>query len=395
MNAYVERFTLGREGGASIAIKDCIDIAGHATRGGSAALADSAPAALHAEAVRLLLAAGWLINGKTTMHELAYGMTGINHWAGTPRNAQHAPWIPGGSSSGSAVAVGDGEADAALGSDTGGSIRLPAACCGVIGFKPTFGRVSRAGAWPRDSSLDCVGPLAREMRVLNHVMAAIVPAFDAALANTPQAQARVGVVATGSDAAIEAALHQALGASGWHTEQRALPGLDAAFQAGMTIINVETWAAFGHLLGSGKVGADVAARLAAASATTDAARAAAEQVRRAFTDEIDRALDGVDALVLPTLPSLPPTLAEVAAGQPVLALSRLVRPFNLSGHPALSLPIPLAAGSPWKAGLQLIGRKGDDERLCALALHLQDMLDHHAVPSHLPDHSPDQPQEQP
>ena len=381
MTTFTKRFVLGSFEGRSIAIKDCIDIAGHATRSGSPALTDTAPAVEHAAVVRLLLADGWRITGKTTMHELAYGMTGINAWAGTPRNPQQPDWIPGGSSSGSAAAVGAGEVDAALGSDTGGSIRLPAACCGVIGFKPTFGRVSRVGAWPRESSLDCIGPFANDMQVLNRVMCAIAPDFNETLANTPQAAARIGVVATGSDAVIEAALSDALRASGWDTEDRALPGLQASFQAGMTIINVETWAAFGHLLATGNVGADVATRLQAAGATTDDARVAAEGVRRAFAEEIDRALDGVDALVMPTLPSLPPTLAEVAAGHPVLALSRLVRPFNLSGHPALSFPVPVAADDgkpPVKAGLQLIGRRGDDERLCALALHLQAALNNNA-----------------
>ena len=390
MSAFTERFMLGRFEGRSIAIKDCIDIAGHATRGGSAALIDAAPATEHADVVRQLLADGWLITGKTTMHELAYGMTGINAWAGTPRNPQHADWIPGGSSSGSAAAVGAGEVDAALGSDTGGSIRLPAACCGVIGFKPTFGRVSRAGAWPRESSLDCVGPFANDMLVLNRVMRAIAPDFNEKLANMPRARARIGVVATGSDAVIEAALADALRASGWDTAARALPGLQAAFQAGVAIINIETWAAFGHLLATGNVGADVATRLQAAGATTEDARLAAEDARRAFIEQIDRALDGVDALAMPTLPTLPPTLAEVAAGHPVLALSRLVRPFNLSGHPALSFPIPVAAddgGPPVKAGLQLIGRKGDDERLCALALHLQAALNTTAVSTQQQEHS--------
>jgi amidase len=307
------------------------------------------------------------------MHELAYGMTGVNPFAGTPLNPQDPALIPGGSSSGSAAAVGSGEVDAALGSDTGGSIRLPAACCGVPGLKPTFGRVSRQGAWPRESSLDCVGPFARDALLLTSVMRAIVQDFDATKAARPLAKARVGVLATGSDAPVEAALAAALGATGWQQERRELPGMQAAFEAAMTLINLETWTAFGHLLKSDQVGPDVAARLTAASLVKEDARREAEHVRASFNAEVHRALEGVDALVLPTLPSLPPTLADVAAGQPVLALSRLVRPFNLSGHPALSYPIPVPA-THVKAGLQLVGRKGDDERLCALALHLERVL---------------------
>jgi len=373
MSTFVDRFNLGDRHGPTIAIKDCIDIEGMPTRAGSAALADILPAQRNAVVVDALIRAGWHIVGKTTMHELAYGMTGVNPFAGTPLNPQDPALIPGGSSSGSAAAVGHGDVDAALGSDTGGSIRLPAACCGVVGLKPTFGRVSRRGAWPRESSLDCVGPFARDVVVLTGVMRAIAQDFDTTTAARPLAQARVGVLATGSDAPVEAALAAALRATGWQQEPRALAGMQAAFEAAMTVINLETWAAFGHLLNSGQVGPDVAARLAAASLTPEDARREAEHVRANFSAEIDRALEGVDALVLPTLPSLPPTVAEVAAGHPVLALSRLVRPFNLSGHPALSYPIPVPA-VPIKAGLQLVGRKGDDERLCALALHLGHVL---------------------
>lgn len=373
MSAFVDRFDLGDRDGPTIAIKDCIDIEGMPTRAGSAALADMLPAQRDAVVVDALVRAGWHIVGKTTMHELAYGMTGVNPFAGTPLNPQDPALIPGGSSSGSAAAVGSGDVDAALGSDTGGSIRLPAACCGVVGMKPTFGRVSRQGAWPRESSLDCVGPFGRNAVVLTGVMRAIAPGFDAVRAARPLANARVGVVATGSDAVVDAALTAALRTAGWQKARRELPGMQAAFDAAIAVINQETWSAFGHLLEGGKVGADVAGRLRAAGLTTADARQRAEQVRLAFIAEVDHALEGVDALILPTLPSLPPTLAEVAAGHSVITLSRLVRPFNLSGHPALSYPIPVPA-THVKAGLQLVGRKGDDERLCALALHLERVL---------------------
>ena len=373
MSAFVQRLSVGDARGPTIAVKDCIDIAGWPTRSGSAALADAPDARADAAAVRALLDAGWHIVGKTTMHELAYGMSGINRWAGTPLNPQDPSLITGGSSSGSAAAVGAGEVDAALGSDTGGSIRLPAACCGVIGLKPSFGRVDRRGAQPPTSSLDCVGPFTREMNVMNLVMAAITPGFDGAAAGTALAGARIGVVDARADPAIGAAVAAALQASGWQCAPSALPGLQAAFEAGLTIINHETWAAFGHLVASGKVGQDVAQRLLAASATTDQDRQAAEQVREQFSLEVDRALADVDALVLPTLPSLPPSLADIEGGLSIVTLSAMVRPFNLSGHPALSFPVPLAGGA-LTTGLQLVGRKGEDERLCALALHLERSL---------------------
>src|ERR1700722_17061924 len=158
MNEFISEFTLGDADGPSIALKDTIDVAGYPTTAASRALLDTPPAQSHADVVDRLLAQGWRVVGKTNMHELAFGMTGINDFTGTPRNPQDVTRIPGGSSCGSAAAVGLKLADAALGTDTGGSIRGPAACCGVAGFKPTFGRLSRRGVAPRESSLDCVGP---------------------------------------------------------------------------------------------------------------------------------------------------------------------------------------------------------------------------------------------
>lgn len=371
-NALLSRFHLGGSG-PTVAIKDCIDIAGQATRGGSAALADAPPATAHADVVRKLLDAGWQITARANMHELAYGMTGINDWNGTAVNPQDASRMTGGSSSGSASAVGAGLVDMSIGSDTGGSIRLPAACCGVIGFKPTFGRVSRAGAYPAVSSLDCVGPFARSMDLIISAMASIAPGFDRAAATAAAAQARVKLVTVQADPEIAEAVAAAFAASGWQGDAWTPHHMHAAFEAGMTLINRETHDAFGHLLGLGKLGADIEKRLSAAAATTDDAVAHAEAVRTAFSAEVDAALVDADALLLPTLPSLPPTLEAIRQGSSVLMLSSLVRPFNLSGHPALSIPVPIA-GSPLKAGLQLVGRKGEDERLCALGLHLEQAL---------------------
>lgn len=195
MTGFIETFSLGGPG-PTIAIKDTIDIAGRRTTGASRALADAPPAERHAEVVQRVLDAGWRIVGKANMHELAFGMTGINDYMGTPVNPQDPTRIPGGSSSGSASLVGLGLVDAALGTDTGGSIRGPAACCGVIGLKPTFGRVSRRGVAPVDSTLDCVGPFARDIATLAAAMAAIAPDFDARAAARALAACRVAIVET-------------------------------------------------------------------------------------------------------------------------------------------------------------------------------------------------------
>lgn len=158
-------------------VKDTIDIAGFATRAGSQALENAAAAQEHAQVVEALLAGNCRILGKTSLHELAFGTTGINHWSGTADNPLYPGLIPGGSSSGSAAAVAAGLVDFALGTDTGGSVRVPAACCGVFGLKPTFGRISRAGVMPGVSSLDCVGPFAASMELLIAAMQVIDPGF--------------------------------------------------------------------------------------------------------------------------------------------------------------------------------------------------------------------------
>lgn len=372
-NAFVSRFSIGGTGPA-VAIKDSIDVAGWRTVAGCKALAEVPPATEHAEVVSRLIEAGWNIVGKTTMHELAFGISGINEFAGTPVNAHAPDRIPGGSSSGSAAAVAAGEVEIALGTDTGGSIRMPAACCGVVGLKPTFGRISRHGVHPLESSLDCVGPIARSVQGIAMAMAVIAPDFDAARAQGMGRTVRLGLVdGIQAEPGIRDAIAAALKLAGIDVRRVSLDDIDLAYQAGMQVINGETWAAFGHLASHGGLQDDVRKRLFAARSVSRADLDRAEQVRREFTAQVDAALAQVDALVLPTLPELPPTLATVREGAPILGLTSLMRPFNLSGHPALTLPVPVA-GTTVRAGLQLVGRKHDDEALCAIAACLERAL---------------------
>lgn len=349
-------------GGLTVAVKDCLDVRGYPTRLGSGALVDPAPAPAHAQVVANILAGGGSITGKAHMHELAYGVTGINAAFGTPLNPLYPELIPGGSSSGSAAAVAAGLADVAIGTDTGGSIRLPATCCGVFGLKPTFGRVSRAGCHPARSSLDCVGPFARDVAGLEAAMRLIDPSFSPVLSKTAL---RIGRVVVEAEPAVDAAVDAALADAPAQRVSIDLPLLEEAFAAGITIMAAECWSAFGGLVGEPRMGDDVRARLLAASAVTPDQVAQAEQVRSAFTIAVDRALDAVDALVLPTLPSLPPALDELGDAARTLRLTALVRPFNLSGHPALTIPLERKGARP--VGLQLIGRRGQDEALCAVA----------------------------
>lgn len=361
---FASRLSLG-EGPRKVIVKDTIDIAGFPTCAGSAALADAPPAAAHAEIVERTLKAGYHIVGKANLHELAFGMTGINAWAGTPENPRYPNLIPGGSSSGSAAAVAAGLADIGIGTDTGGSIRVPAACCGVYGLKPTFGRLSRQGVMPAESSLDCVGPLACDLHVLIAFMAAIDPHFRLPMGGSAPVLGCIGVSA---ESAIWASIEGQLSRSGLARGDVALPLMAEAFEAAMVIINRETFLACEALLATGKVGVDVDQRLKAAAATTDAELKEAERVRRAFTAEVDAVLEQHDVLVLPTLPHFPMTFQDAFAGHQDLKISSLARPFNLSGHPALSIPLESQQTLP--VSMQLIGRRGDDAGVCRAALQL-------------------------
>ena len=169
----------GNDAGPRLAVKDCIDVAGLPTTAGCPVVAEMAePAVADAAVVASAREGGARIVGKTGLTELCWSASGINHWAGTPVNPRDPRRLPGGSSSGSAVAVATGEADVAFGTDTGGSVRMPAACCGVAGLKTTYGRVSVKGVYPLAPSLDTVGPLGADVAAVELGMRLLEPAFQ-------------------------------------------------------------------------------------------------------------------------------------------------------------------------------------------------------------------------
>ncbi|QDC11663.1 amidase [Oceanicola sp. D3] len=369
-NAIVKALDLGGNG-PRVVVKDCIDIAGEVSACGSAALMDAAPAASHAEVVENLLAANCHLVGKANMHELAYGMTGVNEAFGTPINPKWPNRIPGGSSSGSAVAVAAGLCDFAVGTDTGGSVRQPAICCGVFGIKPTYGRISRKGCHPASSSLDCVGVLARTAQGLTEAMQALDPSFKpVSMATAPRvARVKCSLDKSVGDPLIYAVM-EGLGTASYIE----LPLMEDAFEAGMTLIGHEAAKAYAPLMQAPeKLGADVRQRLENALKIAPCAVEKAEKIRRDFTAQVDEALTRFDVLMTPALPFVPPTLDEAQDPSTVLPLTRFLRPFNLSGHPAIVLPLPVGR-EKLPAGIQIIGRKNEDAELCEVAEWLTSTL---------------------
>ena len=360
MSTWITRWATTGSSGLRVAVKDLIDMVGLPTTAGSRAVAERAePATADAACMAGLRAAERAGTatavGKANLHELALGVTGINPWFGTPVNPLDPRRVPGGSSSGSAVAVGSGEADVAFGSDTGGSVRIPAACCGVAGLKTTWGRVPLDGVWPLAPSLDTVGPLARDVAGLVSAMALLEPGFTAA-ATAPTAVGRLRLPAS---PAVDAAIDRALAAAGIEVIDVELPGWGAASQAALTRLGVEAWASDGYLTRTGRLGPDVALRLRAGGAATGAELAAAAAVAAAWDAELGRLWQRIEVLALPTLLDMPPLLADAEA---MLTL-RATLPVNLAGVPALSLPVP---ARPLPASLQLVGPAGAEEQLLAL-----------------------------
>jgi amidase len=349
--------------GLRVAVKDLIDVAGLPTTAGSLAVADRAsPAPADAACLAGLRAAvscgHAVLAGKVNLHELAYGISGINAAFGTPVNPLDPRRVPGGSSSGSAVVVATGEADVSFGSDTGGSIRIPAACCGVAGLKTTGGRIPLAGVWPLAPSMDTVGPLARDVAGLAAGMALLEPGFTMASV-PPQIVGRVAM-----DAAVDAALAR----TGWRIAPVVLPGLASAMTAAMIVIDAEAWQSDGALAAAapGRIGRDVLLRLRASSKITPAELAAARREGTGWRAVLDGLWDQVEMLALPTLLGFPPVLGDARG---LARIRGLTSPVNLAGLPALVLPVP--AAGPLPASVQLIGPSGSEERLLAAGYALE------------------------
>ena len=362
---FITRLAGSGGGGAGVrlAVKDLIDVAGVPTTAGSRALAATAVAAERdASCLAGARAAGARIVGKANLNELAYGASGVNEFFGTPVNPLDPGRVPGGSSSGSAVAVADGEADLAYGSDTGGSIRVPAAFCGITGLKTTHGRISLAGVWPLAPSLDTVGPMARDVAGVAAGLALLEPGFSVDVAAAQQV-GRLRPAGIDVDPVIDAAVDAALARCGVEVVDVDLPGWGAARRTCDVIADAEAVVSNRLLLADPDLrdllGPRVRASLAEAQAVTreQLLRARAEQER--WRAAMAAAIRETGLLALAAVPFFPPRL-EAATRPGYLALTS---PVNLAGFPALALPVPTGQRLP--ASLQLVGARGDEALLLA------------------------------
>ncbi len=360
-----------------VAVKDIIDMVGLTTTCGSRVLASTrAPAAADAAClagIRAEEAAGRVvIVGRTNLHELAFGVSGVNPWYGTPVNPLDPRLVPGGSSSGSAAAIGAGLADVALGTDTGGSIRIPAACCGVVGLKTTTGRVSLAGVDPLGPSLDTVGPMGATVDAVGRGMQLLEPGFE--WRDTPPAT-RIGRFRPRADPWIDRALDARLAAWAAAAPGRSVVDLDLdhfdeATEALGAILAREAWTVHAELWTrhASELSPDVADRLEAASHLPDADFEAATRMRARWSDGLARVLGGVDLVALPVLASAPPPLTDAARVSSI----RYTGPFNLSGGPALALPVR-SGRSGLPASLQLVGPAGAEAMVLRSAAEIESL----------------------
>ena len=359
--------------GAPLAVKDLFDTAGLVTTYGSPLFAEHVPA-VTAPAVAALGRRGYGVVGKTNLHELAYGTTSENPHFGVVPNPLAPDRVAGGSSGGNAAALVLGAADVALGSDSGGSIRIPSACCGTVGLKPTFGLVSLDGCFPLAPSFDHAGPMARDVETCVEAMRALVPGFDPAQAGSLE-EVRVGIAwLDGAMPLVRARVEEAASLFPERTAL-ALPepeGVSRLFMHEVAGVHRELFAENADLYGE-----DVRIKVERCLEVTEAEAASAarrrEEYRERMEDELARAR--VDLVLTPTLPCVAPRIGEGAPGDLGVreALVSRTFPFNALGWPALALPCG-AAEDGLPASVQLAGRAGADALVVAAGLLLEAAL---------------------
>jgi aspartyl-tRNA(Asn)/glutamyl-tRNA(Gln) amidotransferase subunit A len=380
--------TLGPLDGAIVTIKDLFDVAGEVTRAGSRVLAEEAtPATADAPVVQRLRAAGVVIVAKTNMSEFAFSGVGMNPHYGTPGNPADRTRASGGSTSGGAVAAADHMCEIAIGSDTGGSTRIPAALCGIVGFKPSKFRVPTDGAFPLSYTLDSIGPMARSVAdcaLADAVMAGEVPHQPMP---APLAGLRLGAVQglplNDMDETVSARYAAALarlGKAGVRLSEEKFDLFDdlRAANARGGFAPPEAYAIHRERLARrpGDVDQNVRARIERGAEMTAADYVALGQERARLVRAMDARLADLDALVMPTTPIVAPKMSEMATPDTfspknmlLLRNTAIVNFFDLC---AISLPLPCDGGLP--VGLSLVGRNGHDHRLFRIAAAVEKLL---------------------
>jgi aspartyl-tRNA(Asn)/glutamyl-tRNA(Gln) amidotransferase subunit A len=361
--------------GIPIAHKDNVSTSGVLTTSGSKIFADNVPE-VDAEIVQRLEFAGAVMIGKTGLHELAYGITCANPHYGAIRNPHDSARIPGGSSGGSAVAVADGMCFLATGTDTGGSLRIPASFCGVVGVKPTYGLVSRQGIQPLGLTLDHVGVLAQTVRDVAIGLAGMSgrefvidhePSLAGLIIGIPE-----NFFFDDLDPDVSHAVKRAADRcirAGAHIEHVAVPDIKLLNTVGRTILLAEASAIFEPWISQrGDFGEDVLALLDQGRMLPATAYVNAQRLRREMIESFGGLLETVDLLLTPTTPMPAPRIDEAARMRP--AVTRLVRGINVIGFPALSMPCgKTQSGLP--IGLQLVAAPWRDAALLNAAAALE------------------------
>ncbi len=373
--------TTGQLAGFTLAVKDLYDVAGYPTGGGHPMLREATgPRRRNAPSVEMLLAAGARFIGKTHTDEFAYSMNGENVHYGTPRNPRAAGRIPGGSSSGSAAAVAAGLADIALGSDTGGSIRMPASYCGLIGLRTTHGRISLEGVQPLASSFDTVGWFARDLSTYTAVAKVL-------LGDEPAAPVRRLFIAEDMTAFVEGPSELVEAKRCFDLIAARLPiegsvrvaggSFEAWRQVFRTIQAFEAWQAHGRFIETHhpQLGDGIRERFEWARTVSQTDYETALHDRAIVARHIRALVPEGTALVLPTAPSVAPVLGrkgEELDAYRVRAISMMC-PAGLAGLPQLTLPIGSVDGLPF--GISLLGWPNADLSLLAAAELLMDVAD--------------------
>jgi aspartyl-tRNA(Asn)/glutamyl-tRNA(Gln) amidotransferase subunit A len=357
--------------GERLAVKDLFDTAGLVTTYGSPLFAEHVPAA-SAPAVAALEDAGYTVVGKTNLHEFAYGTTSENPHFGVVPNPRAPGRVAGGSSGGNAAALVLGAAEVALGTDSGGSIRIPAACCGVAGFKPTFGLVPLDGCFPLAPSFDHAGPMARDVATCERALAALAPSFEPAAVGS-LSELEVGVAWL--DGCSPLVRRQVERAAELFPRRRAvaLPapeGVGRLFMHEVARVHAELFPENAELYGE-----DVRIKIERCLEVSDAEAVRAAQRREEYREQVVERLEGFDLLVTPTLPVVAPRVGDGGIGDLEVRETLISRtfPFNALGWPALALPCGAAEnGAP--ASVQLAGRPGADALVLAAGRLLEAAL---------------------